>query len=104
MKKCKKLGKIFALTLRTMCLQEAACDLFSYFTFSEYINPARELIACLHPTFDPVMKLHTMPQTEIVVKGVKRIDPLGFLFILNSPLCQHPSKVTSFYPLITTDC
>lgn len=87
-----------------MCLKEAAGDLFSYFTFSQYINPARELIACLHQTFNPVMKLHTMPQTEIILKAVNRMGPLGFLFILNRSLCQHPSKVTSFYPLITTGC
>lgn len=95
---------MFALTLCTVCLKEAACDLFCYFTFSQYINSARELIACLHQTFDPVMKLHTMPQTEIILKGMKRMGPLGFLFILNSSLCQHPSKVTCLYPLITTDC
>lgn len=87
-----------------MCLKEAACDLFSYFPFSQGINPARELIACSHQTFDLVMKLHTMPQTEIILKGVKRMGPLGLLFILNSSLCQHPSKVTCLYPLITTNC
>lgn len=78
--KYKKLGRIFALTLCSMCLKEAVCDLFSYFTFSQYINPAGDLIACLHQIFDSVMKLHKMPQTEIVLKDVKRMGPLEFLF------------------------